>query len=257
MNGSTIRMLVDGVVRGSVTDTSITGAGRAGVRLGSSTATATQGDTVGLHLDNFRVSPPLADSKGTNTGDYLGGPTLGNAGAIAGDANTAALFDGIDDFGTVANQIGDDFSIEFWFKSSQNAGTNCNQWWEGMRLVDAEVGGPNSDFGVSLCQGKIIGGVGNSADVSIVSPLTYNNNVWHHVVFTRTKSPAAMQLYVDGASVITGTPNNTGSLTASSTIAFGRAAGGGSFYSGLLDEIAVYTSVLSGPTVFAHYTAAQ
>ena len=34
--------------------------------------------------------PRAADSKGTNTGDYMNGVTLGAAGALAGDTNTAA-----------------------------------------------------------------------------------------------------------------------------------------------------------------------
>ena len=258
MTGTTIRVLVDGTQVISATDAGIAPAGRGGLALGfHASATPTVTDTNGMHLDNFRISPPMADAKGTNHGDYLGGVATGQTGAIAGDANTAASFDGTNDFGSVSRQIQDDFSIEFWFRSSQVAGTNCNQWWEGMRLVDAEVGGPNSDFGVSLCQGKIIAGIGNTSDVSIVTPGTYNNNAWHHVVFTRTKTAAAMQLYVDGALVISGTPNNTGSLTASSTITFGRAAGGGYFYSGSLDEVALYSTVLSPATISAHYAAAS
>ena len=197
----------------------------------------------------------MADSKGTSGGTYFGTPTLGGAGAVTG--NTAMQVNGSSQYATAPRPIQDDFSIEFWFKSSQNAGTTCTQWWHGMRLVDAEVGGGNSDFGVSLCAGKIIGGVGSFSDISIVTPGTYNNNAWHHVVFTRTRSPAAMQLYVDGNFVIAGTPNNTGSLTASSILAFGRAPdGSGFYYSGLLDEVAVYSTVLSGATITAHYNAA-
>jgi hypothetical protein len=64
-----------------------------------------------------------------------------------------------------------------------------------------------------------------------------------------------MQLYVDGALVVSGTPTNTGSLSASSIIAFGRASGGGNYYSGLLDEVAVYSTVLSSGTISAHYAA--
>jgi hypothetical protein len=256
MTGTNIRVLVDGVQVISVTDAGITSAGRGGVAMGyHATASTTLTDSTGYHIDNFGISPPLADSKGTNHGDYFGGVATGQTGAISGDANSAALFDGTNDFGSVSRTIQDDFSIEFWFKSSQSAGSSCTQWWDGMRLVDAEVNGSNSDFGVSLCQGKIIGGVGSNSDVSIVTPGTYNNNTWHHVVFTRTMSPAAMQLYVDGALVIAGTPNNTGSLTASTTLAFGRAPSGGFYYSGLLDEIAVYSTVLPAATISAHYAA--
>ena len=119
MTGSTIRLLVDGVQQVSVTSTTITAAGRGGVTLGFGVASTTVTDTTGMHLDNFTVTPPLADSWGTNNGDYLNGPTLGVAGAITGDSNTAATFDGSNDYATVARQISDDFSIEFWFKSTR------------------------------------------------------------------------------------------------------------------------------------------
>jgi hypothetical protein len=196
----------------------------------------------------------VVDDKGTNNGTYFNAPALGVSGAVVGDPNAAVQLDGVNEYASVARQVSDDFSVEFWFKSSQVAGTTCTQWWQGMRLVDAEVSGANSDFGVSLCAGKVIGGVGNTADVSIVSPLTYNDNAWHHVVFTRTKVVPAMQLYIDGTLVVSGTPNNTGSLTASSIISLARAQSNGSYYSGLLDEVAVYSTVLSAATVANHYT---
>ena len=78
MRGTTIRMLVDGVQIASVTDSSISAAGRAGIMLGAGTTTDTDG--AGYHLDNFQVSPPLADSEGTNHGNYLGGVALEQAG---------------------------------------------------------------------------------------------------------------------------------------------------------------------------------
>lgn len=51
MRGSSIRLLVDGLLAVSVTDTAITAAGKAGVRLGGTAST-----TTGTHLDNFRVT---------------------------------------------------------------------------------------------------------------------------------------------------------------------------------------------------------
>ena len=67
-------------------------------------------NTTGLHLDNFQVDPSTypraADSKGTNTGDYENGVTLGAAGALAGDTNTAATFDGVNDYVQMRNTTG-------------------------------------------------------------------------------------------------------------------------------------------------------
>ncbi|MGV8967115.1 MAG: LamG-like jellyroll fold domain-containing protein [Cellulomonas sp.] len=256
MAGSQITLRVDGEDLVSVVDSDIGGAGHAGVFM-DFTQNKTQ--AAGLELDNFTLAP-MVDSNGSNDGVYLNEPTLGVEGAIPGDSNNAATFDGVDDYGRVARQISDDFSIEFWFSSRQTSGTGQeqwtgSQWWQGAGLVDAEVDGAKSDFGVSLfSDGRVVAGVGWSpSDVSILSNHTYNDGKWHHVVFTRNHSTGAMALYVDGS--VEGETKNgdTGSLTDSKFLTFGRIQTGTYSFAGSLDEIAVYTTVLTPETVQAHY----
>lgn len=194
-----------------------------------------------------------------NDGSYLNAPTIGVAGAIVGDANTAVQFDGVNDYASAARQISGDFSIEFWFKSTQNfsndfGSPHCTQWWQGAGLVDADVSGGANDFGVSLCSGRVIAGVG-VPEISVVSPATYNNGAWHHVVFTRTQASGLLTLYVDGTSVGTATAN-TAALGASSVINLGRMAPGVNYFAGALDEVAVYSTVLTPAIVSAHYNSA-
>ena len=59
--GSLIAGLVDGAQVVSATDTAITAAGRAGIR---TTAVASPGDTVGIHLDNFKLIDTAPDAGG-------------------------------------------------------------------------------------------------------------------------------------------------------------------------------------------------
>ncbi|MBA3781105.1 MAG: LamG domain-containing protein [Nocardioides sp.] len=257
MTGASIRVLVDGVQVVAVTDAGIGAAGRGGLALGFHGASATTvTDTTGMHLDNFRTTPAMVDAKGTNSGDYLSGPVLGVAGAIAGDASTAAQFDGVNDFASVNRQVADDFSIEFWFKSTQGIGTGT-QWWQGAGLVDAQITGSANDFGVSLrADGRVVAGVG-TPDVSIVSTTGgYNNGAWHHVVFTRTRASGALALYVDGAAAGSAT-GSTLSLTSASAINFGRLLTGTNYYAGVLDEVAVYNTALTPGAIAAHYGSAQ
>jgi hypothetical protein len=250
MQGSTIRLLVNGVERISVTDASITAAGRGGVRLGYLGATSVPSNTSGLHLDNLTLSQAADDSAGTNDGTYSGGVALGAGGALAGDS--AAQFDGVDDYVRVAREIQDDFSIEFWFKSTQGLNTNDN-WWGNAGLVDAEVAGPFDDFGVSLrSDGRITAGAG-TPDVTIVSASGgYNDGNWHHVVFTRKRSTGALGLYVDGAGAGTAI-GHTRALSAPANIDFGRLQAGWNHYAGSLDEVAVYDTTLGSSDVAAHY----
>ncbi|NKE60447.1 LamG domain-containing protein [Lentzea sp. PSKA42] len=259
LSGTTIRLLVDGVERVSAVDSAISGTGRVGTVLGMGWNGAPVHtditNTTGMHLDNFQASntPVVVDSKGSNTGEYFGGVLLGHNGAVA-QAGTAVLFDGVDDYASISRQIADDFSIEFWFKSTQGRNTQPD-WWSGAGMVDAEVAGSLNDFGVSLrSDGKVVAGTGNP-DVSVVSTGTgYNNTAWHHVVFTRTKATGALKLYVDGVSAGTAT-GNTNSLTTPTSINFGRMANGSNHFEGSLDEVALYNSVLSAATVTAHFSA--
>jgi hypothetical protein len=257
MSGSTIRLLVDGIQRVSATNATITAAGRAGVTMGFGGSNTTVDNSNGMHLDNFTVSGRAADSWGTNHGGYLNGPILGVAGAITGDPNTAVTFDGINDYMSVARQISNDFSIEFWFKSTSGSGTSSG-WWQGEGLVDAEGATTAHDFGVSLrSDGKVVAGVGSPAggSISIVSSTSsYNDGGWHHVVFTRTMSSGAMTLYVDGVSR-GGASGSTTSLTSPTSIDFGRVLTGPNYFTGTMDELAVYNTVLSAATVTAHYNA--
>jgi hypothetical protein len=108
---------------------------------------------------------------------------------------------------------------------------------------------------LTLCSGKVIARVG-TPDVSIVSSASYNNGAWHHVVFTRTQGTGAMQLYVDGVAAGSAT-GSTASLTSTASIRFGSLANGNTWFTGSLDEVAMYTTVLAGPTVTAYYNAAK
>jgi hypothetical protein len=256
VRGSSISLSVNGVPTLSTTDATYTSGGAA-IRLGTSGSTSTPTDSSGLHMDNFAVTPLMAlDSAGTNHGPYTGS-TLGVAGALAGDTDTAASFNGSTDYVSIARGIQDNFSIEFWFRSTQGLNTNA-QWWGNAGLVDAEVSGSAADFGVSLrSDGRVVAGVGPNPDTSIVSTGSgFNNGAWHHVVFTRTRASGALTLYVYGASQGTAT-GSTVALTAPPNITFARIQTGAFYYAGSLDEVAVYTAALSAATISDHYQSGR
>jgi hypothetical protein len=228
------------------------------VRVASSYAAALAG-TSGLvnwwRLDETSGTS-ASDGTGTNTGTYANGPTLGVAGALAGDSDTAVQLDGVDDYVAVSRPVVGDFSIELWFRSNQGIGTGTT-WSSGAGLVDAGVPGTAKDFGVSLrSDGKIIAGVGGGgSETSIISGVGgFNNGAWHHVVFTRVRTSGELVLYVDGVAVATGR-GGSNKLSASSTISLGRINTGTNYLRGALDEVAIYDTALSAATVSAHYSA--
>ncbi|HEX8833917.1 MAG TPA: LamG-like jellyroll fold domain-containing protein, partial [Abditibacteriaceae bacterium] len=189
---------------------------------------------------HYAADGNFLDSTGVNNG------TSNGTTFIAGKVGPQAFsFNGVDNYITIPRSIQDDFSIAFWFKSTQNAG-QISQWWQGTGLVDAEVPGVTTDFGVTFGGGRVLFGVG-APDVTIRSGLL-NNGQWHHVVATRQKSNGAMRLYINGVLFASAT-GGTHSLTAPAEMRMGFLYYGGNPFAGALDEVRIYGRVLSATEV--------
>lgn len=255
MRGTELRLILDGEPLLSASDAAIsigTAGFGSGFGLGATSATLT--DATGMHLDNFQVNPPAADALGARPGTFLGA-LLRVLGAIRGDVDTAASFDGVDDTATFVTTAGPEQSLELWFRSAAGSGSGAG-WQDAMPLVSADVAGTD-DFGVSLsASGQLVAGSG-AAGTPVVTTTPYADNAWHHVVLTRSESTATLQLYVDGTlqgSAPVAVPLSTGPMT----LRLGRGVTtSNGWFSGLLDELALYDVVLNGQTVAAHHFAAQ
>jgi hypothetical protein len=263
---ATLALYVNGQLEVSGTDTTspITAAGRAGIMDGDpSVTTANKTATAGVHIDNMSITPAAVDEVAGNDAGYRGNPTLNQGGAIGGDTDTAALFDGIDDHVVTPDFALSTFSTEFWFKSTQGIGTASN-WNAGAALVDSSRTSGSTDWGTSLrSDGRVVAGIGGAGgccsppDKSIVSATGgYNDGLWHQVVFTRNNSTGAMVLYVDGSSANGGTATGPTGARHNYAIVFGRQAEDLSHaYQGGLDEVSLYDAVITQTTVTNHYQA--
>jgi hypothetical protein len=187
------------------------------------------------------------DVLGVNNGVLQNGTTFS-----PGLVGQAFSFDGTDDNVSVSRSIQDDFTIEFWLNTTQIVGTDSGQWYEGRGLVDGEVQTVTNDFGVTLQNGKVLFGVGNP-DVTIRSGFVADGN-WHHVAATRLRNTGEMKLYVDGVHVAAATAG-TQSLTTPPRLTLGRVQVDNNPFQGKLDEVALYTRVLSLQEIQAIYEA--
>lgn len=207
------------------------------------------------------------DSSGNGRlGAYQGGATGGIGSALLNDANTAIDLDG-----TVAGYVPNvaevpspaSFSIEAWFRATTGNG--------GGRLV----GFGNALTGTSTTttsdrhlymgnDGGIVFGVYGATNATrrvVESPAarSYADGDWHHVV--GTLGPGSMSLYVDGMQVASSiatvaTTNYTGYWrVGADTLSGWPNAPSNTGFNGEVDEVAVYTSVLSPQRVAAHYAA--
>lgn len=186
----------------------------------------------------------------TNNGTCTGGPTAGRTGLIAADPDTAFGFDGVDDTCMVARSISGSFSIELWFRAAGPGAGTMATWYTGAGMVGADMLGLPSDFGVTfLANGRVCAGTGLL--LSLCTTTTYLSGT-HHVVFTRDAATGALVLYVDGTSQAAGS-GGLNLLTGSPNIRLGALRSSGPFFTGTLDEVALYTAALPAATVAQHY----
>jgi hypothetical protein len=156
-------------------------------------------------------------------------------------------------------------SIECWFRSTQPF--NHRFWPGSATLISTATSGPgSSDWVITAAsqrnqdEGRLLaetGPQGKPSDLYLQSkendPL--NDGFWHHVVLTRSAEGLAC-LYVDGARHATGSDGG-GKVIADRAINIGGEVihPGGTFLNGDMDEVALYTHVLSAERVRAHYEA--
>ncbi|HLL65166.1 MAG TPA: LamG domain-containing protein, partial [Micromonosporaceae bacterium] len=258
MRGSTIRLLVDGITRVTVVDASITAAGRAAIQWSNFSNAAT--DTNGMLLDEVEVSYPALDSKGANTGDYHKGPQLGVTGALSGDSNTAAQFDGVNDYmqaPTTSLPVGAAArTVETWFKTP---GIAVGQFRQALFSYGSHPTA-GQQFAAWLESGgtQIKLSANSTSDRTFTFPSNFNDNGWHHVAVTYDGT--TVKMYVDGVAGTGGSAAVTlNTVVDAYGFTVGRIAPGRSnlstqsYFNGTLDEVAFYNTAMSPATVLDHY----
>jgi hypothetical protein len=246
LNGTNLRLYVNGVQRIAATDSNLTAAGRGGVRLGTGSSTAQPTNTTGLHLDNFRITSlttTAADSRGTNTGTYTNGVRLNQPGALSGDSDRASLFDGSDDLVNVPDAASLDLgngplTLEAWIKRTAiNVDGAIVYKWAAYTLG---MSGTTTN--------RLVFRKPGTADIVASTTAISDTTTWHHVV--ATKSGTTSKLYIDGVDV-------TGTVTDQTLVNTVDALeiSGNPRFTGYIDEVAIYNSALSAVTVLDHYRA--
>lgn len=191
-----------------------------------------------------------------NNGTYSGSPSLGVSGAVF--PGTGVNFATTSKYATIPavsalHPSSTSFSIELWFKFQAFA--------TGMRMIDF---GPN-DYTIatngtnSFLAFSRNNGVGGADSIAWINNAPNDTTTWHHLVATKSSDAAGGgKLYIDGVEVssyggqppITITPNTSATIT----VAKSQDAASG-YFNGMLDEIAIYNTVLSPARILAHYNA--
>jgi len=197
----------------------------------------------------------LGDASGTTAtdsssnslnGTYAGTYSLNMPGALGADTNTAVEFGGgYADMGSPSalNITGTALTVEFWAQASSVGSykyivSHTNDSSQGYAVYTGGDATYHFFFGRS-------GGLHISGAVSGVW-----DGAWHH--FVNVYDGAHLLIYVDGQQRLS--ESETASITGyTGNFRVGDYNGGSRAFSGLLDEVAVYSSALSASTVADHY----
>jgi hypothetical protein len=212
----------------------------------------------------------LGEASGTNLDDPIGGRdataangvTLGVAAPLTLDPNTAAKFDGSNDYASAALNLSAtrQLTVEFWL--------NWNSYANDDKLAFEFTPNFNNTNGGFLINPNSSTS-GGRFEVAIGRNGTRNNayftrpsaGAWHHyaIVFNTSASLASQYItvYVDGkaVSITKGSSGNGAGAFANSTLYFMSRGGSSLFGAGSLDEPAVYDTTLSATQIAQHFAA--
>jgi hypothetical protein len=182
---------------------------------------------------------------GVTAGTYVGTPTLGAAGLLTGDSNTAVTLNGSSQYVQVANVISTpaDLSLGVWFTTTYSA---ANQR---LLCLGSAGGTPTGGYvfigttGTTLRIGSSIDGVALGVGPAI------NDGIRHFAVLTRVASSGLLTTYCDGVQIDQrmGTPGTYTWANNGPTI--GATFQPLQWLTGTIDEPAVWNRALSAAEI--------
>lgn len=188
----------------------------------------------------------MSDSSGNGRdASYEGDVTLGASGV----AGSGATFNGSNTRGLYmpTETVDGTFSVEMWIKPTLDAHASLFTTW-------GVSGGPN--FDMQRHQGRPHGDIGTGSawlTTGADSATPIEMNQWTHLVYVVT--PSGYTIYQNGSNSASGSYSGTPLLFNTSTPLTVGAHGTAIHFGGTIDEVAVYTTELSGARVAAHYAA--
>jgi len=165
----------------------------------------------------------------------------------------------------VPRVVTNDWSIFIVFSTTQT-GPNCvptpgpgqahtdygaNHWWGGQGIFDAEVGGTQNDFGISLCGsptgylGYGLGDFSAATDTTEFSSTAVNTGAGFIGEFFRTQSTGNAQMFVNGAFQVSTTASTAARNTTNMKIGSIQTLPAGYYFTGTIYEIVCYTRFLN------------
>jgi len=206
-------------------------------------------------FDDGGLSATASDSSGTNIGTLNGGPSW-----VAGKIGQALSFNGTNQYVSVPDVAALNaypLTVAAWFKTGTTTGSPA--------IVNKYVSASMNGYNLFFYQGSLCAWyfenssyyvfAGGAGQCTMTTP-GFNNNNWHHVVFTVDGSGG--KLYVDGTQQATQAWNNPAFAAATSTtqplsIGYYPGTATNPYFPGTIDEVRIYNRALSAAEVSELY----
>ena len=207
------------------------------------------------------------DTRGNLNGTYTGSPSLGQPSLVDGEADTATAFTGanwvtLGDHSLLNLTTRAERTVELWFRANTTTG----------RQVLYEEGGSTNGMVIYL-EGSALRARAWSASTGWANELDTTTSIsagqiYHVVVTLDTNASRNLVLYLNGSPVSSASKSDTNDWSTHSDDG-GIAAQNGSskyhdgtfgatgtnFFTGSIDDVAIYNSLLSASRVYAHWIA--
>ena len=216
-----------------------------------------------------RAGPTLLDSWGTNNGTYFGTETFGLSGALLRDADTSVDFAGngsslarvpySSDLNGGRDPNGS-WTVECWVYPDFDAATEAGLFAVPVASVNLAANRSGYFFleqadGWQLRLGNSSGYLSGWNGAAGSFGGVPQANAWYHLVGEYDGAAGMGYVYVNGVQVKSAPVVDLAQNAAANFTIGDR--GDGAPFAGRVDEVAVYTGVLSAARVQAHYYAAQ
>jgi hypothetical protein len=182
--------------------------------------------------------------------DGGGGNTFLLGGVPQMPADPAFLFTGLELDGTqnrtVSNSIPADFTVQFWLKTSQFAGSG-EAGMGAAGLVDGTLAGKVPGLGIFLEGGKIALHAGGSP--ALRSRMVAAGQ-WHHISARRVQASGEVSLFVDGREEGRAL-GSTDAFSAATELTIGSLANGTQFLEGAIDQFRMWSTARSTEQIAA------
>lgn len=176
---------------------------------------------------------------------YTGSGTQFPQYTAVGIAGGAVEFDGFNAFWwetNLVNVLSDSYTISLWLKTTQSLGNDNDDARDGAAIF---AGNDSGDFPVPMAlTGDKLGFYTAVPDHTINSGNSINSGNFTHLVVTRDAATGMKHIYVDGMLDVSGT-GGTAAGIASTEVYLGYSYYNGQGIVGVVDDLQVYTSVLS------------